>query len=53
MHGYFVDIRLYRKSKSVIEPFAFEQYSKQKVREQIESNRTNRVQVQVKKEDYN
>ncbi|VVC44623.1 Hypothetical protein CINCED_3A023654 [Cinara cedri] len=45
MHGYFVDIRLYRKSKSVIEPFAFEQYRKQKVREKIESNRINRVQV--------
>lgn len=48
MHGYFVDIRLYRKAKSVVEPFAFEEYRKKKIREKIESDRTNRVQVQVK-----
>lgn len=47
MHGYFVDIRLYRKAKSVAEPFAYEEYRRKKVREKIESERTNRVQVQV------
>lgn len=47
MHGYFVDIRLYRKAKSVAEPFAFEEYRRKKIREKIESERTNRVQVQV------
>lgn len=49
MHGYFVDIRLYRKAKSVSEPFAYEEYRRKKIREQIESERTNRVQVQVSK----
>jgi len=48
MHGYFVDIRLYRKAKSVAEPFAYEEYRRKKIREKIESERTNRVQVQVK-----
>jgi len=47
MHGYFVDIRLYRKAKSVAEPFAYEEYRRKKIREKIESERTNRVQVQV------
>lgn len=48
MHGYFVDIRLYRKAKSVAEPFAYEEYRRKKIREKIESERTSRVQVQVK-----
>jgi ribosome biogenesis protein ENP2 len=47
MHGFFVDIRLYRKAKSVAEPFAFEEYKRKKVREKIEEDRTNRVKVQT------
>jgi len=49
MHGYFVDIRLYRKAKSVIQPFAYDSYRKNKIRQKIESERTNRVQVNKKK----
>lgn len=49
MHGYFVDIRLYRKAKSVAEPFAYEEFRRKKIREKIESERSNRVQVQVVK----
>lgn len=45
MHGYFVDIRLYKKAKSVANPFEFEEYRKKKVREIIEKDRVNRVQV--------
>lgn len=48
MHGYFVDIRLYRKAKSVAEPFTYEEYRRKKIREKIESQRVNRVQIQVK-----
>lgn len=47
MHGYFIDIRLYRKAKSVAEPFAFEEYRRRKIREKIEEDRANRVQIQV------
>lgn len=47
MHGFFIDIRLYRKAKSVAEPFAFEEYRKRKIREKIEEERVNRVQLQV------
>ncbi|KAL3281005.1 hypothetical protein HHI36_004229 [Cryptolaemus montrouzieri] len=45
MHGYFVDVRLYRKAKSVSDPFAFEEYRKKKIREVIEKDRVTRVQV--------
>lgn len=45
MHGYFMDVRLYRKAKSVADPFEFETYRKRKIRETIEKDRINRVQV--------
>ncbi|KAJ8954412.1 hypothetical protein NQ318_011086 [Aromia moschata] len=45
MHGYFIDVRLYKKAKSVANPFEFEEYRKKKIREIIEKDRTNRVQV--------
>ncbi|KAH0821933.1 hypothetical protein GEV33_000858 [Tenebrio molitor] len=45
MHGYFMDVRLYKKAKSVANPFEFEEYRKKKIRETIEKDRGNRVQV--------
>lgn len=45
MHGYFVDVRLYKRAKSIAEPFAFEQYKKRKIREKIEQDRTARVRI--------
>lgn len=45
MHGYFIDVRLYKKAKSVADPFEFEEYRKKKIRETIEKERVNRVQV--------
>jgi len=48
MHGYFIDIRLYSKAKSVSQPFAYDDYRKKEIRQKIESGRTNRVQIQVK-----
>lgn len=45
MHGYFVDIRLYKRAKSIAEPFAFENYKKQKIREKIEEERPSRLKV--------
>lgn len=45
MHGYFLDVRLYKKAKSVADPFEFEQYRKKKIRETIEKERESRVQL--------
>ncbi|XP_069742395.1 nucleolar protein 10 [Narcine bancroftii] len=46
MHGFFMDIRLYRKVKSMTNPFAYEEYRKDKIRQKIEESRAQRVQVQ-------
>ncbi|XP_071438610.1 nucleolar protein 10 [Hetaerina americana] len=54
MHGFFMDVRLYRKALSIADPFAFERYKKQKIKEKIDLERKNRVQLkklpQVNKE---
>ncbi|KAL6432906.1 hypothetical protein ACFW04_006328 [Cataglyphis niger] len=46
MHGYFVDIRLYRKARDVMKPFEFEEYKKRRIREKIKEETVSRVQVQ-------
>ncbi|RUS69583.1 hypothetical protein EGW08_022653 [Elysia chlorotica] len=46
MHGFFLDIRLYHKAKSLADPFAFEKYRKSKIKQKIEEDRTNRVKLQ-------
>lgn len=45
MHGYFVDIRLYNKALSSSNPFSFEKYRKEKIKQQIEESRPARLQV--------
>ena len=47
MHGYFMDIRLYRKAKSISDPFAYEVYRKNKIKEKIDADRANRVEIKV------
>ncbi|CAH1644950.1 unnamed protein product [Spodoptera littoralis] len=46
MHGFFVDVRLYKRAKSIADPFAFEQYKKRKIREKIEQERPSRLKVE-------
>ena len=45
MHGYFIDIRLYHKAISIVEPFAYEKYRRNKIKEKIEEERANRIKV--------
>ncbi|RVE66367.1 hypothetical protein OJAV_G00106740 [Oryzias javanicus] len=45
MHGFFMDIRLYHKVKTMANPFAYEEYRKDKIHQKIEDSRTQRVQV--------
>ena len=45
MHGYFIDIRLYNKALSCSNPFSFEKYRKDKIKQQIEESRPARLQV--------
>ncbi|CAG9784447.1 unnamed protein product [Diatraea saccharalis] len=46
MHGYFVDVRLYKRAKSIADPFAFEEYKKRKIREKIEQERPSRLKIE-------
>uniref|UniRef100_V5I4W3 Putative nucleolar protein 10 n=1 Tax=Ixodes ricinus TaxID=34613 RepID=V5I4W3_IXORI len=48
MHGYFLDIRLFHKAKSLVQPFAYEDYRRRKIRETIDATRVNRVTSGVK-----
>mmetsp|Transcript_55988 Transcript_55988/g.122987 ORF Transcript_55988/g.122987 Transcript_55988/m.122987 type:complete len:547 (-) Transcript_55988:26-1666(-) len=48
MHGYFMDHRLHAKLKAAMDPFAFEEYRKQRVRQKLESKRTMRTRVKSK-----
>ncbi|XP_071837260.1 nucleolar protein 10-like isoform X2 [Apostichopus japonicus] len=43
MHGYFMDIRLYHKAKSIADPFAYDNYKKNLIQKKIEEARSNRV----------
>ncbi|TRZ02655.1 hypothetical protein DNTS_024393 [Danionella cerebrum] len=45
MHGFFMDIRLYHKVKTMVNPFAYDEYRKDKIRQKIESSRAERVQL--------
>uniref|UniRef100_A0A3B3BR10 Nucleolar protein 10 n=1 Tax=Oryzias melastigma TaxID=30732 RepID=A0A3B3BR10_ORYME len=45
MHGFFMDIRLYHKVKTMANPFAYEEYRKDKIHQKIEDSRARRVHV--------
>lgn len=43
-----MNVRLYNKAKAVVEPFAFDRFRKEKVRQEIESERKSRLQIESK-----
>ncbi|KAK6188249.1 hypothetical protein SNE40_004471 [Patella caerulea] len=45
MHGFFMDLRFYQKAKALSQPFAYDDYKKTKIKEKIDSERKNRVQI--------
>ena len=45
MHGYFVDLRLYEKAKSIANPFAYEEYLEGQRRAKLESERAGRIKA--------
>ncbi|KAL8582117.1 hypothetical protein ACOMHN_004037 [Nucella lapillus] len=45
MHGFFVDIRLYRKFKSITEPFSYEQFRKDQIRKKIDEQTDSQFKV--------
>ncbi|OMH86373.1 Ribosome biogenesis protein enp2-like protein [Zancudomyces culisetae] len=45
MHGFFMDLKLYEQAKAIANPFAYEEYKAQKVREKIEKQRSDRIRA--------
>ena len=50
MHGYFVNVQLYSRAKQESEPFAFEQFKQKKIKEDMDRERHDRVQLEVSEE---
>ena len=48
MHGYFLDNRLYKKAKDLADPFAYETYRADRVKEKLEQERRTRISVKKK-----
>lgn len=48
MHGYFIDIRLYKKAKLINEPFNFEEFKQRKIKEKLDKEKENRVRINRK-----
>ncbi|KAG7400981.1 Nucleolar protein 10 [Phytophthora boehmeriae] len=46
MHGFFMDARLYNKVKAVAEPFAYDEWRKNKLKEKVEAKQANRITIQ-------
>jgi len=45
MHGFFIDAQLYARSKAVSQPFAYDEYRKQKVREKVDGTAQQRIAI--------
>ena len=45
MHGYFMDLRLYRKVKTLADPLAYDAYKKEKVQEKIQAITQSRIDL--------
>lgn len=45
MHGFFMDMRLYSKAKAASNPNAYEEYRRSKIKQKLEDEKTNRVQL--------
>jgi ribosome biogenesis protein ENP2 len=48
MHGFFIDLRLYEKAKSITNPFAYEEYRENMIRAKLEKERESRIVFQKK-----
>jgi len=49
MHGFFIDIRLYEKAKSIANPLAYDEYRKKMTQQKIENQATSRISIQRRK----
>ena len=45
MHGFFIDMKLYREVKDIVNPFAFEAYKEDLIEKKLESQMKDRIEV--------
>uniref|UniRef100_A0A803M631 Nucleolar protein 10 n=1 Tax=Chenopodium quinoa TaxID=63459 RepID=A0A803M631_CHEQI len=48
MHGYFIDYRLYKKAKSITDPFAYDAYIEKRKKEKLEAMHRERITIKRK-----
>lgn len=48
MHGFFIDTKLYARTKAVINPFEYDEYRRQRIREKIEAQRAERITIKAR-----
>eukprot|EP01084_Bolivina_argentea_P298779 514925_1 len=53
MHGYFMDIKLYRRVRAIVDPDAYDKFLKAKTEENIKRQRSGRIKVKGKLPDVN
>eukprot|EP00921_Rhytidocystis_pertsovi_P018336 GHVQ01029013.1.p1 GENE.GHVQ01029013.1~~GHVQ01029013.1.p1 ORF type:complete len:610 (-),score=114.75 GHVQ01029013.1:201-2030(-) len=53
MHGYLIRSDVYSKLKAVVEPFAYEEYRRERLRKKLEEKKPMRIQVKRKKPKVN
>ncbi|KAH0564190.1 nucleolar protein 10 [Cotesia glomerata] len=46
MHGYFMDIRLWRKAIDAIKPFSYEEFKNKKIREKVNEERASKIHIE-------
>eukprot|EP01083_Nonionella_stella_P185836 678775_1 len=53
MHGFFMDIKLYRRVRSIVDPDAYDKFLKSKTEQKVKMQRSGRIQVESKLPDVN
>jgi len=46
MHGFYMDMRLYRRVRAIVDPDAYNKFLASKTQEKIEANRSHRIAIQ-------
>ncbi|CAL9782433.1 unnamed protein product [Musa acuminata subsp. burmannicoides] len=46
MHGFFIDYRLYKKAKALVDPFAYDEYREKQKKERMEAKQASRITIQ-------
>lgn len=48
MHGFFIDHRLHKRAKALVDPFAYDTYIEQRKKEKLEAERASRITIKRK-----